>query len=199
MLTAMKVGTLLESAKNSAGLSIRQLAHRADVAGSTITRIQAGAVDPSIETVERILEAAGFEVHLVAIRRGTPQRPQLGTLASAWTRKKGRLRLDWPKWRALFDDLALHPELTPEAIYEAPPPAGEPIVDTLLAAAAEKLADDASLPRPAWTVSIPPLAEPYQPLTARPGQERSIPPQLRQRGVLIDTESLWRRQSTVGV
>jgi transcriptional regulator with XRE-family HTH domain len=198
MLTLMETGTLLEHAKNSAGLSVRQLSRRARVASSTITRIQAGAVDPSIATLKRILEASGFELELLAIRRGTPRRPRLGTLASAWTRKKGRLRLVWPQWRALFDDLALHPDLIPEAIYEPPPPAGEPIVDALLAGAAEKLADDASLPRPGWTAATPPLAEPYQPLRARPGLERSVPPQLRQRGVLIDTESLWRKPATVG-
>lgn len=169
------------------------------VAGSTITRIQAGAVDPSVQTLERIFDAAGFDLRLTAFRRGTPHRPRLSELADAWMHRSGRLRLDWPRWRALLDELARHPELTPEAIYEPPPPAGEPIIDTLLAAVADKLADDAGLPRPAWTGSVPALHEPYQPPIARALHQRDIPRQFRERGILIDATSLWRDRSTVGV
>lgn len=196
---SMEIGRLVVSAKDSAGLSIRKLSRHAQVAGSTITRIQAGAVDPSVQTLERIFEAAGFDLHIAALRHGTPHRPRLSALSDAWARANGRLRLDWPRWRALLDELARHPELTPEAIYEAPPPAGEPIVDTLLAAIAEKLADDAQLPRPAWTVSVPALHEPYEPPIARVMTEREIPSQFRERGVSIDAQSLWRDRSTVGV
>jgi len=99
----------------------------------------------------------------------------------------------------MLDELALHPEFTPEAIYDPPPPAGEPIVDTLLAAVAEKLADDADLPRPAWTNSIPTLPEPYLPPVARTVSDHAIPAQLQARGLMIDAGSLWRDPMTIGV
>ena len=197
MLTVMQVGELVTSAKGSSGLSVRRLAADARVAGSTITRIQAGSVDPSVRTLERILAAAGFALQLSAIHRGSPRTPRLSDLADAWSRD-GRLRLDWPRWRAWLDELALHPTRIPEAIYVAPPPAGEPVVDTLLAAVAEKLADDAGLPRPSWTDQVPPLADPYAPPTARTVTGHHVPAQLAARGLMIDAASLWRDSVTIG-
>lgn len=95
--------------------------------------------------------------------------------------------------------LHCNPDLVPEAIYLPPWPTGEPVIDALPAAVAEKLADDAGLPRPSWTEQTPPLAEPYLPPVARIVQGRSIPPQLAARSLMIDTESLWRDRTTVGV
>jgi hypothetical protein len=80
-----------------------------------------------------------------------------------------------------------------------PPPSGHRIVDALIAAVAEKLADDAALPRPSWTGSVPGLVEPYRPRTARQVAGRDVPQQLSERGLLIDAESLWRQSETIGV
>jgi transcriptional regulator with XRE-family HTH domain len=197
MLTLVQVGELVTNAKGSSGMSVRRLAADSGVAGSTITRIQAGSVDPSVRTLERILAAAGFALQLSAIHRGSPRTPRLSDLTNAW-RRDGRLRLDWPRWRALLDELALHPDRIAEAIYVAPPPAGEPVVDTLLAAVAEKLADDARLPRPSWTTQVPPLAEPYSPPTARTITRHDVPAHLAARGLMIDAASLWRDGVTIG-
>jgi transcriptional regulator with XRE-family HTH domain len=196
---SVDVDQLVTNARASAGLAVRQLAAHADVAGSTITRIQAGQVDPSIETLRRILAAAGFDLVVGAVRSGMPSRPQIGQLADAWAIPEGRLRLDWTRWRAFLDALALHPELVPEAIYSPPPPAGESVVDALLAAVAEKLADDASLLRPAWTKHAPALRQPFVPPIARASAPRSVPYQLAERGLMIDTQSLWRTGESVGV
>jgi transcriptional regulator with XRE-family HTH domain len=193
----MQVGELVTKAKGSSGLSVRRLAADARVAGSTITRIQAGSVDPSVRTLERILAAAGFALELSAIHRGSPRPPRLSDLADAWSRN-GRLRLVWPRWRAFLDELVLHPERIPEAIYVAPSPSGELVVDTLFAAVAEKLADDAGLPRPTWTDQVPPLADPYEPPTARTVTGHLVPTQLAARGLMIDTTSLWRDRLTIG-
>lgn len=199
MLTQMEVGQLVTSAKGSSGLAVRTLAADAHVAGSTITRIQSGVVDPSVQTLERILDAAGFDLQIGAVRLGTRRHPRLADLADAWARRKGRLRLSWTRWRALLDELALHPDLIPEAIYVAPPPAGDRVVDALLAAIAEKLADDAGLPRPVWAERVPDPDEPFHPPVARAVAGRSVPTQLAARGLMIDTISLWRDPETVGV
>jgi hypothetical protein len=92
----------------------------------------------------------------------------------------------------------MHPEQVPEAIYVPPLPSGSPVVDALLAGVAEKLADDADLPRPSWTQSAPALDEPYQP-PVRSGVQLEVPPQLADRGLMIDAESLWRDRRTIGV
>lgn len=196
MLTSMVTDDLLSRAKGSSGMSVRALAARADVAASTITRIQAGTLAPTVGMLDRIVEAAGFEL-CVDVRRRGPQPPRLGDLAGAWSLRRGAPRLEWTRWRALLDHLALHPERVPDAIFVPPPPSGDRIVDALLAAVAEKLADDAGLPRPAWCALTPGLSEPYAP-PAR-GERGPVPPQLAERGLLIDETSLWRDRRTVGV
>lgn len=199
MLTRMNVGQLVANARESSQIAIRKLAEDADVAGSTITRIQSGAVDPSLQTLDRILRAAGFELHVTAVRRGAARHTRLEDLVDAWTTHRGQVRLDWTRWRTALDSLALHPERIAEAIFIPPPPSGNRIVDALLAGVAEKLADDAGLPRPTWAEFVPTVAPPYVPAIARSVQGRTIPPQLEARGLLIDTESLWRARETIGV
>lgn len=198
MLTSMEVAEVLSRAKGSSEVSVRALAAAAGVAGSTITRIQAGTVDPTVQTMEQILEAAGYELQLSVVRHGGERTPRLGDLSSAWSTRGGRVRPEWTRWRALLDHLALHPEQVPEAIYVAPLPSGSRIVDALLAGVAEKLADDAHLVRPSWTASTPALDEPYEP-PVRSGVHLDVPEQLAERGLMIDTESLWRDRRTVGV
>jgi transcriptional regulator with XRE-family HTH domain len=193
------VGVLVVAVRESSGVSIRRLADAGDVAGSTITRIQAGVVDPSVRTLQRIFDAAGFDLVIGAVRHGTPRHPGLGDLTGAWSLHQGFVRLKWPQWRGLLDRLALHPELVAEAIYPAPLPSGHRVVDALIAALAEKLADDADLARPSWTVSVPGLDEPFRPRVGRHIVGRSVPDQLSARGLLIDTESLWRQPETIGV
>lgn len=193
----MGIEALLAGAKGSSGISIRALATQAQVAGSTITRIQAGTVDPSIETLERIFLAAGFELQINAVRLGRSPRPSLCDLFDAWSIQNNQLQLDWTRWRAFLDELALHTELIPEAIYITPPPTGNIIVDALLAAVAEKLADDAGLPRPTWAEQVPKLDTPYHPSVARIVAGRVIPDQLAARGLMIDSTSLWRDLETL--
>lgn len=147
--------------------------------------------------MKQLLGACGFE--LVAIRTTLPDRPHLAELASAWSPSQpgtSSPTLHWTQWRALLDQLALHPELIPEAIHIPPPPAGHLIIDTLLAGVAEKLADDASLLRPSWTDTVPRLETPFAPPTRR---RLRVPAQLADRGIMIDTESLFRSGLTNGV
>lgn len=198
MLTGVVVGEVIRRVKGSAEISVRRLAASADVAGSTITRIQGGVVDPTMQTVERILAAAGYELELRVVRTGTPFVSTLGDLVDAWAERGGRLRIEWTRWRAFLDHLALHPEQVPEAIYPAPGPSGSRIIDALLAGVAEKLADDAGLPRPTWATSAPVLAEAFQP-PVRTGVPLEVPSQLSARRLMIDTESLWRDRQTIGV
>ena len=190
----MEVAEVITRAKGSSEVSVRALAASAGVAGTTITRIQGGVVDPTLHTVERILEAAGFELSLSVVRRGGERTPGLGDLSDAWSIRRDRVRPDWTRWRAFLDHLALHPEHVAEAIYVPPLPAGSRTIDALLAGVADKVADDAGLPRPSWTAMAPVLDEPYEPLVRR-GVQLEVPPQLAARGLMIDTQSLWRAEN----
>ena len=55
-------GALLRQARTRAGLSQRALARRAGTAQSVIARIEQGITSPTWDTLERLLEAADFEV-----------------------------------------------------------------------------------------------------------------------------------------
>jgi transcriptional regulator with XRE-family HTH domain len=195
----MNIAQLVTNAKESANIPIRKLAADAGVAGSTITRIQAGTVDPSFDTLTRILEATGYDLEIVATPHGARKHPRLADLIDAWSFGDSTIRLAWTRWRTFLDRLALHPENLPEAIYTPPPPSGNNVVDNLLAAVAEQLADDANLPRPSWTNNITKLTAPYRPATARNLPDTAIPEQFAARGLMIDTASLWRPRGTVGV
>jgi transcriptional regulator with XRE-family HTH domain len=185
---------MVRDSRTSAGLTMRALAARADVATSTIARIEAGKVDPTVGMLARLLSAAGRQLELGTHR--TPG-PEIADLADAWSRGD---RPDWTRLRAFLDQLARHPEQKGPAMLRRPAPSGSAVLDTLLAGVAEKISDDAGLPRPTWARAVPPLPEPW----ATPGTPRmreaiaaATPRQLARRGLCIDERSLWREPATV--
>ena len=187
---------LVDAAKGSSGRSFRALAESANLAVSTVTRVSSGALEPTVETLARILSAAGYDLRLDALRSSQVPAPLLAELAWAWSEPGGRIRPEWNRWRALLDRLAREPDRVPEAIYIPPPPAGDRVIDTLLAAVAEKLADDAGLRRPSWTECVPPLDTPWEPPTR--GTHHEVPEQFAARGLVVDSGSLFRDAATVG-
>lgn len=138
-----------------------------------------------------------FGKSLVTTLEPTPG-PRLARLADAWTRDAfGDALPDWTRWRALVDQLRLHPEMTAAAIAEAPMPSGSPVVDNLLAATAEKLADDAGFGRPAWTQRFPPLRTAWgAPATPRKHaiNVAETPAQFAARNITMPASALWRER-----
>jgi uncharacterized protein len=60
---SMKVAAnLLVDARTRAGLAQRELAQRARTSQSVVARIELGQTIPSVETLDRLLGAAGFEL-----------------------------------------------------------------------------------------------------------------------------------------
>lgn len=54
---------LVKEARRRADLSQAELARRAGMAQSTVARIESGARTPSTSTLERLVRAAGFDIH----------------------------------------------------------------------------------------------------------------------------------------
>jgi transcriptional regulator with XRE-family HTH domain len=196
----------VKRARTAAGLSVRALAEIAGISPTTVTRIEAGRVDPGWSTLRKVLAAAGEEALLTTRRLpATPARPRsttLAGLADAWHRTARGDTPDWTRLRGALDVLAQHPETLPGALEPRPKPSGSAVMDTLLAGIADKLADDARLPRPAWTKRIPRLRSEW----SAPGtpamlaaRRAATPPQLKERGLVVDESSLWRDQASVGV
>jgi transcriptional regulator with XRE-family HTH domain len=193
-------GSLVTAAREGAGLSMRALAGRAKVAYTTVSRVEHGHVDPTTGMLSRLLAAAGRQLELSSSEVATPR---LADLADAWTMDaRGQDRPDWTRLRAFLDFVAQHPDLRGAATLHAPVPSGSPFMDNLLAGMAEKICDDANLPRPAWTKRVPRLSEPWVSggtPRMRAAAEAATPSQLASRGITMKVESLWRDQSTVGL
>jgi uncharacterized protein len=66
---------LVRTAREGAGLSARDLAARAGVSASTVTRIERGEINPTLAMLERLLDASGNQ--LVVTVEPQPLRPTL--------------------------------------------------------------------------------------------------------------------------
>ncbi len=189
---------MVRDARTSADLTMRALAARADVATSTIARIEAGKVDPTVGMLARLLNAAGRQLELGTQRAPGPE---IADLADAWSHGPGGDRLDWTRLRTFLDQLARHPEQKGPATLRRPAPSGSAVLDTLLAGIAEKICDGGGLPRPTWARSVPPLPEPWA-TPGTPAMREAIraatPRELAKRGLRIDERSLWREPGSVG-
>jgi hypothetical protein len=121
---------------------------------------------------------------------------RLADLSDAWTKDAtGTLHPDWVQLRALADQLRMQPTLVAQAILPEPPRSRSALIDALLAAFAEKLADDHGIARPRWTRKRPPLKQPWSAAT-RPSKqaedEAAAPRQFRERGLFIPASAIWR-------
>ena len=196
MLTPVaSTGDLLREARTHAELSVRALADRAEVAGTTVTRIESGQVDPGVETLTRLLRACGRDLEL---HSSPHDGPSVASLADAWSAGEARAaRPDWTRLRSFLDYLDRHPAERRQATLAEPTPSGSPLIDNLLAALAETLSDDEHLPPPRWTTRVRPLTEEW----ASPGTPRmrsaaqsATPPRFKRRGIVLARNSLWRSE-----
>ena len=199
-LTPVKdASSLVAEARASAGLSLRELGRLADVAFTTIRRVEAGEMDPTVGMLRRILAAAGEDL-VMTTTPASVTRVSLAALADRYIEGPAGERPDWTALRAFLDYLALHPDETASAVA-AQPHSESRLMRALLAGIAEKIADDNGLPRPGWTWTVPKMTPDWElPGTPRMRAQRRAhaPRQLLDRGVVIDEASLWRDRATVG-
>jgi uncharacterized protein len=67
MMARQTASRLLIEARQRAGLSQRALARRARTAQSVVARIENGSANPSWDTLERLLGAAGFSLSVTLL------------------------------------------------------------------------------------------------------------------------------------
>jgi uncharacterized protein len=67
-----RAGKLLREARRRAGLTQLALAERAGLAQSVISAYERGHREPSVETLRRLIAAAGFDLELVLRERAVP-------------------------------------------------------------------------------------------------------------------------------
>lgn len=176
--------------RKNADLTQAQLAERAGCTRSTIARIEAGRMDPTVTMLSRIASAAGHTLAISTTRGNDPS-----TLRSIASASLDIDNVDWTVLRGLIDRIVLHDEAASVAVTDPPPRTGDPALDNLMAAVAEKIADDRHIRRPAWTRTVPALTEPWEP----PGTPRmralekaTAPQQFVARNLFLGAANLWR-------
>lgn len=70
---AMTPSTLVRDARRGAGLTQAQLADRLGTTQPVVARLERADSNPTFETIERALAAAGYEIELRATRRPVPE------------------------------------------------------------------------------------------------------------------------------
>ncbi len=68
----LPAASILVNARTLSGLSRRQVAQLADVAPSTVSRIESGEISPTVEMLGRLLDAIGCEVSQVITPKSDP-------------------------------------------------------------------------------------------------------------------------------
>ena len=192
----MSAGDLVRRAREDAGLSRSALAAKAGVPTSTVSRIEAGSSDPTVTMLSRLIAASGRHLSLTLDAvQDRPQRIAIEILTEAYTPDEKLRKVNWPRLRGFLDQLTEHRELTADAIESPPHRTGDPAFDALLAGIAEKLADDAGIPRPRWTRSVPPSPTPWEAPGTPARVERAraqAPAQLAARNIWLAAHDLWR-------
>jgi predicted transcriptional regulator len=90
-MLAVKAARVLRWARRRAGLAQRDLAEKSGVPQSTIGRIEAGAVDPRVQTLSHLLRACGFDLEVEPILGNGVDRSQLrARLATSPTERIAR-------------------------------------------------------------------------------------------------------------
>ena len=141
---------MVRAVRSETGLSVRALAEAAGVAASTVHRIEQGEIQPTVDTLAHIVEAAGsrlrVEAHLdhAASVVGLALSIQPDVAAGDYimpVRKAAELAARF----AGADEGTRHRMVTAR-----PPETGDPRWDAFLGGLAEWLAVRAELPAPAW-------------------------------------------------
>lgn len=65
----MDAATVIRTARRRAGLTLRALGDAAGTSHSTLAAYEAGRVEPSVATLDRIVSAAGFALDVTLARR----------------------------------------------------------------------------------------------------------------------------------
>lgn len=73
-----EAAVILRSAREHAHLSARELAARCGMAASTVTRIERGEINPTVATLDALVQATG--AHLIIEIRHAPQPPTIDEL-----------------------------------------------------------------------------------------------------------------------
>lgn len=193
----MEPATLVRRLRTDSALSLRSLAAAAGLATSTVHRIEKGELRPTVETLQRIAEAAGVRLRLV--HEPDPSSSLVGLAIWIRTQAGATSRADTSHTVRLAAEL-VHRFQVADAdsrrrmIAAPPPPTGDLRWDAFLDGLAEWLAVGAGVVAPAWTLAGERFLDRgwwVTPMDRLHAWELAGTPQsLKRRGVYLHAESL---------
>lgn len=189
----MRTATILREARHRAGLSQEELARRARTSQPTLAAYETGRVVPRLETLERILEAAGYELSVLAqpvLRRGAESITEVSRELREILHQEGE-RGAWRRLLDFVDDFRGSARPGQEwLVAEEPPSCGDARFDAAVAALVEFLCDEAGLNWPRWTDAPGRFVEPWWFVSGLRGYEamalRDSPVELKRHGVFVN-------------
>lgn len=87
----VSASAILQYARKKANLSQRELARRAGTTQATISRIEDGLISPRVDTLERLLEACGFQLEAIPRRGEGVDRSAIRALLAETPARRARL------------------------------------------------------------------------------------------------------------
>ena len=87
----MSASAFLRYARRKASLSQRELGRRAGVTQATISRVEEERISPRVDTLERLLEACGFELQAAPLKGVGVDRTAIRALLRASPHERTRL------------------------------------------------------------------------------------------------------------
>jgi len=146
----MRPADLVRALRSETGLSVRALADAADVAASTVHRIERGELQPTVDTLAQIVEAAGSRLRVEAHVDHTASAAGLARSIRPDV-SAGDYIVPVRKAAELAARFAgADSEIRHRMITARPPETGDPRWDAFVAGLTEWLAVRAGVPAPSW-------------------------------------------------
>jgi transcriptional regulator with XRE-family HTH domain len=191
----MDIVSLLRGARRDANITQAELARRASTSQPAVAAYEKGGRTPSIETLQRLLDACECDIELSArprVRRGAESLEEIAQVIRedlSEGKEDDSLRLLF----GFADDFRGSSRPGRIALMrEEPPPTGAPRFDAVLAGAAEFFAREAEIVPPTWVDGPSRFVEPWWFVSSRPALDAYVlqhtPAVFARHGVFIARE-----------
>ena len=195
----MKTAELIRNARRAGGLTQVVLAKKAGTSQPTLAAYESGRAKPRLETLQRLIEACGFEIVLSIrpkVRRGAVPIAEVADQLSQLLAVEGQAST-WRRLLDFVDDFRGSPTAGKRWLVEdAPASCGDRRFDAAVAALAEFLCTEAGLPYPAWADDAERSAEPWWFVSGLDGFEamalRDSPISFARHGVFVNEGAFTR-------
>ena len=187
-----QASTLLRAARASSGLSQAELVRRSGIDKSTVSLIESGQRNPSVDKLDHLLRSTGRRVGIYPTPRSGSA--EAGDIIREWVTdgdEEGALRA----FLRYSDNLAATTGVDRVVLTAVePPPTGSAIWDAALAAVTEYWLERERLPKPTWVDGASRTLAEAKPLILNRWTSaraiRNVPGAFRKHRILVDESTL---------